>query len=318
MHAQYFWIEQFLYQITVVLTKVSIILLYRKSLGCPTRSFISNHTNKTLVRVFPKEVSTKFARTCYIIIAALLVYGASFMIAFCFQCRPINLFWTQWDGEHKHGTCASIQIRIGLYVNSAINIAFDFLVFILPAPKLLGLSAQDSRPRIAVAIIFVVGLFVTVCSMVRLQYISLLGEYSNATYHYNELSLWSSLEGTVGVICACLPTIAGPAVYFFRDQVGGRITTLAKSGSSSKSKRSSRGLTDRAIERLSSNASERDLEAAGDHAKNLGGIERTTVTSMTSMYNVHVEAPGGRGDGGVELIEQYLPRRGRHPWEIVR
>jgi hypothetical protein len=294
LQTQYFWIEQFLYQLTIVLTKVSIVLLY--------------------LRVLPKAVSTRFAYTCHAIIAALLVYGAAFMIAFCFQCRPISLFWNTWDGEHK-GTCAPKQIQIGLYVNSAINIAFDFVVFILPVPKLLRLSAQDSRPKVAVAMIFVVGLFVTVCSMVRLQYVSLLGAYSNATYHYNELSLWSSLEGTVGVICACLPTIVGPVIYFFREKVGGRITSLTKSGSG-KSKGSSRVLTDRAIERLSSNASDRDLEVGG-HAKKLGGIERTTLTSVTSMYNLPHQASGD----GVELIEQQYPRRdgrGKHPWEMIR
>jgi hypothetical protein len=226
---------------------------------------------------------------------------------------PVNLFWNQWDGEHK-GSCAPSQIQIGLYVNSAINISFDFLVFILPVPKLLALSVQDSRPRVAVAMIFTVGLFVTVCSMVRLQYISLLGAYSDATYHYNELSLWSSLEGTVGVICACLPTIVGPVIYFFREKVGGRITSFTKSGSS-RSKRSSRILADRAVERLSSNASNRDLEVGG-HVKNFGGIERTTLTSVTSMYNLPNQASGD----GVELIEQYPRRdgRGRHPWEMIR
>jgi hypothetical protein len=290
---QYFWIEQFLYQITIVLTKVSIVLLY--------------------LRVFPKEVSTRFAHTCHAINAALLVYGASFIVAFCFQCRPISLFWQSWDGEHK-GTCAPNQIQVGLYVNSAINITFDFVVFILPVPGLMRLSVQDSRPKIAVAMVFVVGLFVTVCSMVRLQYISLLGAYSNATYHYNELSLWSGLEGTVGVICACLPTIVGPILYFFREKVGGRITNFTRSGTG-KSRASMRVPVDRAVERLASNASDGDLEVGG-HANKLGGIERTTVTSMTSMYNLPYQASGD----GVELIEQYSRRvgRGRHPWEVVR
>jgi hypothetical protein len=292
---QFFWIEQFLYQMTIVLTKVSIVLFW--------------------FRIFPPEVSTRFARLCHAIIAALLVYCAAFFIAFCFQCRPISLFWSQWDGEHTNqGTCAPSQIQMGLYVNSAINITFDFVVFILPVPGLMRLSVQDSRPKIAVAMIFVVGLFVTVCSMVRLQYISLLSAYSNATYHYNELSLWSGLESSVGVICACLPTIVGPVLYFFREKVGGRIASFNKSASS-KSKRASRVLADRAVERLSSNASDLDLEVGGRDTKNLGGIERTTLTSVTSMYNL---PPQARGDG-VELIEKYSRRdvRGKHPWEMI-
>ena len=71
---QYFWIEQFLYQITIVLTKVSIVMLY--------------------LRVFPKEVSTRFAHTCHAINAALLVYGASFIVAFGVRGLAIKFGWS--------------------------------------------------------------------------------------------------------------------------------------------------------------------------------------------------------------------------------
>lgn len=287
LHVQYFWVEQFIYQLIIVLTKISIVLLY--------------------LRIFPKEVSTRFANTCHAIIIALSVYGAAFIVSFFFQCRPINLFWHQWDGEHD-GSCA--QNQVSFYVNSAFNITFDLIVFILPVPKLMKLSVQDSRPKVAVGVIFLVGLFVTVCSMVRLQYISLLGGYSNVTYHYNEISLWSELEGVVGVICASLPTIIRPVMYFFREKVGGKITDIK----AAKSISSSRAPSDRTAERLGSSATDQDLERGGNNEVKHGGIERTTVTSMTSMYNLPHQASGD----AVELIENYCrpDGRGRHPWEL--
>ena len=266
----------------IVLTKVSIVLLY--------------------LRIFPKEVSQRFTRICYGVIVALVIYGACFIISFGVACRPVSLYWTQWDGEHE-GKCALPQTSV--YTNSGFNITFGLVVFFLPIPKLLSLTAYDTRRKAAVMVIFMIGLFVTACSVVRLQYVSLLGKYTNATYHYNSISLWSGLEGEVGVICACLPTIVGPILYFFREYVGSRIATYTRSMSRGRSS----CVTGDSVARLPSSASERDIEAGGRDTK-LGGIERTTVTSM---YNMPYP---GNGDG-VELIEQYPRRDGRvrHPWE---
>ena len=236
----------------------------------------------------------------------MVIYGACFIISFGVACRPVSLYWTQWDGKHE-GKCASPQISV--YTNSGFNITFDLVVFFLPIPKLLSLTVYDTRRKIAVMVIFIIGLFVTACSVVRLQYVAQLGKYTNATYHYNSISLWSGLEGEIGVICACLPTVIGPVVYFFREHVGSRISSYTRSMSGGRSAMTSRVTGDKSTARLPSSASERDIEAGGPASK-LGGIERTTVTSM---YNMPYQSSGD----GVELIEQYPRRdgRGRYPWE---
>lgn len=240
------------------------------------------------------------------VIAALTVYCVGFLVYFACECRPISLFWTQWDGEHE-GYCLDTQTAI--YVNSAFNIFFDLVVFFLPVPKLLKLQVRDTKRKISAIFTFLLGLFVTICSIVRLKYLSNLGKITNATYHYNDISLWSGLEGDVGVICACMPTIAGPVLYFFRETIGSKLSSMGSSRTGQTGTSTSRMKPDKSIERLPSHAS---VQEAGMYssAHKAGGIERTVETSL---YNT----PRGYASGDdVELIGRDPKRGSRSQWGV--
>jgi hypothetical protein len=230
-------------------------------------------------------------------------------IFFGMQCRPVNYFWKQWDGEH-HGQC--INFQLGTYIGSGVNILFDLIVFFLPVPKLAKLQVRDTRRKVGVILTFLVGLFVTLCSIIRLQYIAQIGHYTNATYHYNPIGLWSGVEGDVGVICACMPSIAGPLLYFFRNTVASKLGSSSKSGSHSRM--NSRIAGDKSVTRLPSRASDHgDVELVQrpeKESKDNGGIEKTTVTSM---YNLPQERAS---DEDQELVYQYDKRERRHDWEV--
>jgi hypothetical protein len=285
VNAQDFYIEQYIYQVVIVATKISIVLLY--------------------LRIFPKEVSMRFQYISWGVIAALLAYGISFCIYFAVQCRPISYFWHQWDGEHE-GVCLDIQANV--FANSAFNIFFDFVVLLLPIPKLMALQVRETRRKVGVILTFLVGVFVIICSIVRLKYLSKLDKMTNATFDYNNITLWSGLEGDVGVMCACMPTIAGPTLYFFRETIGSRISSYASS-ITGKSPGVSH-ISGKSITRLPSSASERGLEMNARTGKH-GGIEKTTVTSM---YNLpYVQA----SDDDEQLINQrQRERAGRHDWGV--
>ena len=209
-------------------------------------------------------------------------------------------------------------------MNSAFNILFDLIVFFLPVPKLLALQVKDKRRKVGAVLTFLLGLFVTICSIVRLQYLAQLGKVANATYHYNAISLWSGLEGDVGVICACMPTIAGPILYFFREKVGSRLSAFSKSVSEKSTTMSSRitGTGDKSIKRLPSRASESELELderdkhfAG--GRTAGGIEKTTVTSVYGYTPPHLESGSGGGGDDAESIGPRIPSSQRKdPWEV--
>jgi len=229
------------------------------------------------------------------------------IIFFCMQCRPISYFWLQWDGEHE-GTC--INFRLGTYIGSGVNIFFDLVVFFLPVPRLLKLQVADTRRKVGVVITFLVGLFVTICSIIRLKYLAQIGAYTNATYHYNDIGLWSGVEADVGVICACMPSIAGPLMYFFRNKVASKLNSSSKGGS--QSRLSTRITGDKSIARLHSRASDRDdveLEPRAQQTQTKSGIEKTTVTSM-------YQSSEQSSNDNVDLIYQNERREGRGQWGV--
>jgi hypothetical protein len=60
--------------------------------------------------------------------------------------------------------------------------------------------------------VFLVGIVVTVCSIVRLRYLSVFGETIDFTYDYSFLGIWSIVEVYTAIICICMPAATG----FFR------------------------------------------------------------------------------------------------------
>lgn len=60
--------------------------------------------------------------------------------------------------------------------------------------------------------VFLVGIVVTICSIVRLRYLSVFGQSLNFTYDYSYLGLWSIVEVYTCIICVCMPAATG----FFR------------------------------------------------------------------------------------------------------
>lgn len=282
---QFFYIDQYIYQVVIVITKISIVLLY--------------------LRIFPKTVSKRFWIASWTIIAGLIIYCFSFLVYSAFQCAPISYFWTQWDGEHE-GYCNNFQLAV--YINSGLNIFFDLTVFILPIPKLLAIQVRDKRRKVGVILTFLVGLFVTVCSMVRLKYLSRVSKITNATYEYTDITLWSGIESEVGVICACMPTITGPVLYFLREKLG-MFSSFSKSDASKSTTTASRIEGDK--QRLPSTSSEDGIQLGKlDHAPEHGGIKRTTDTKV---YRVPSDQAS---DDDVNLIQQGYRRNGVNQWDV--
>jgi hypothetical protein len=287
-----FYIEQWIYQLVIVATKISIVLFY--------------------LRIFPGGNSRRFEHLSWAIIGALLAYLIGFWIFYALECKPLSYFWNQWDGEHE-GSCPGTQAAI--FTNSGINLFLDFVVFFLPVPQILNLQIQDTRRKVGILATFLVGLFVTICSIVRLRYLAAFGQLTNITYHYNDIALWSGLEGDIGVICACMPTVAGPVMYFFREKIGSKIGTKFSSYTKSstvsfkKSQNASRITGDKSITRLPSTASDRDVELDKRFPKH-GGFQNTTVTPMYNLSN------NGSSDDDVELVHQKGRPDGRNEWEV--
>lgn len=87
-----------MYQATISMTKISIILLY--------------------LRIFPKENAPRFHRICWIMNGILLAYALVFMIQFILGCKPISFFWTQWDGQ-QIGRC--VDNRLVVFIDGGVR-----------------------------------------------------------------------------------------------------------------------------------------------------------------------------------------------------
>ncbi|KAK4495211.1 hypothetical protein PRZ48_013540 [Zasmidium cellare] len=197
-----FYVFEIFYTLIVMTTKVSILQLY--------------------LRIWTEEaVSLWFRRTCWSFIWILISTMFAFVVSLIFQCSPVSYAWTDWDGLH-HGHCIN---RAGqIYALGAINIAYDVFVFVLPLHNFLKLNISWRR-KMGVCLIFMVGLLVTVCSIVRLQYLVKVGLSSNPTWDYNATVIWSSIECNFSVICTCMPAMAGLLQRLWATMTGNPLST---------------------------------------------------------------------------------------------
>ncbi|KAF5626076.1 integral membrane protein PTH11 [Fusarium sp. NRRL 52700] len=166
------------------------------------------------LRIFPTQ---NVRRLLWGTVAFTVLFGLVFIFVAVFQCRPINYFWLKWDGQHE-GKCADINAVT--WSNAAINIALDFWILAIPLSQLKSLNL-DWRKKIGVGMMFSVGIFVTIMSILRLHATVQAGvKTTNATWEYLAVSKWSTIEGNVGIICACMPSLRILLVRLFPKILG--------------------------------------------------------------------------------------------------
>ena len=147
-----------------------------------------------------------------------ILLGISFIIVGFVQCRPLNFFWDRWDGEHQ-GTCVNLNAMA--WSHAALNIALDIWLLALPTSQIYGMNIAALK-KAQILVIFGFGVLLTVVSIVRLKSLLTFGDSRNVTGKHNTessskalltlyeadywpISVWSKLELTFGIICACMP-----------------------------------------------------------------------------------------------------------------
>ncbi|KAH7245728.1 hypothetical protein BKA59DRAFT_476161 [Fusarium tricinctum] len=167
------------------------------------------------LRIFPTR---GVRRLLWGTVAFTVLFGLVFVFVAIFQCKPINYFWTKWDGEHA-GTCADVN---AITVSSAaINIALDIWIMGIPLSQLKQMNL-DWRKKIGVGMMFSVGVFVTIMSILRLSAVvqAGAGHSINVTWDYVVISKWSTIEANVGIVCACMPSLRILLVRLFPKLLG--------------------------------------------------------------------------------------------------
>ncbi|KAJ4320912.1 hypothetical protein N0V84_005616 [Fusarium piperis] len=160
------------------------------------------------IRIFPMRETRRLLWGAFIFTS---VWGVAFVFAAIFPCTPISYFWHQWDGLHK-GRC--IDTNAVLLSHASFSVALDLWMMAVPLWQLRSLQLHWKQ-KVGVAFMFSVGVFVTVVSMIRFQSLVNFGKSKNKTWELYKVSVWSTIEITVGIMCACLPTLRAVLVKAF-------------------------------------------------------------------------------------------------------
>ncbi|PGH01028.1 hypothetical protein GX51_05464 [Blastomyces parvus] len=176
-----YYVQEVMYFATMNVTKVSILFFY--------------------LRIFP---SHRFKISCYVVMGITIAYGTAVVLAALFQCTPVHLAWEHWDGEHTNYRCSNINL-IG-WLSAAINIVLDVVIIVMPVKQLLRL-ALSVKKKIHILLMFGVGFFVTIVSIIRLKSFLQFGNSHNITWDHVPVGYWSTIEGHASILCACMPAI---------------------------------------------------------------------------------------------------------------
>ncbi|KAH6657724.1 hypothetical protein BKA67DRAFT_556147 [Truncatella angustata] len=173
------WIIQRLYPPAHLFIKTSILLWYCRIFRTPG-----------------------FKRAAWIIWGYTLLWSIHAQLASLLECLPPAYFY---DRDIPGGHCVpNPLINISL-TESVLNTLGDVAIFIMPMPMLKNLHVNEHK-RMALYIIFAVGLLVNVISLVR--WVSLLGTAEDITSSLPTASTWTYLEVAMAITCGNLPLLA--------------------------------------------------------------------------------------------------------------
>ncbi|RAL12254.1 uncharacterized protein BO97DRAFT_470459 [Aspergillus homomorphus CBS 101889] len=174
-----------LYNLSLTLTKLSLIFLYKRLF--PTKSY------QIILAI----------TLCFVVATGLWMVFSAILF-----CNPIRSFW---DTSLPH-TCLPETVVWSL--NAAFQISTDLLLVILPMPVLAKLQIPK-RQKVALILIFALGFFVCATSIIRLTTIVHLVRSPDFTEGNGLAATWSFIECNVAIICACLPPLRPFIIRFF-------------------------------------------------------------------------------------------------------
>ncbi|KAI6834640.1 hypothetical protein KC327_g2146 [Hortaea werneckii] len=183
---KWFWLGEIWYFNIMTWTKVSILAM--------------------CLRVWPRSTTTHLREAIYAVMAIIILSDTAFTLSIIFSCRPVQAAYTNWDLEHP-GQC--VQKNPHFIAMGVVNIVLDLAVFFLPIPKLLK-TQLPTKKKIGISMTFLVGLLVTIFSIVRLAMAVPALSTDNPSYDLVQVVAWSQFEFNFAIICACMPNYAGP------------------------------------------------------------------------------------------------------------
>ncbi|KAJ5651920.1 hypothetical protein N7507_009346 [Penicillium longicatenatum] len=168
---------QLIYTLNAGLTKTSLLLLYHRIFG----------------------VVRGFRWALWAAGAIVIAWCIASTLGVIFGCWPISKLWD----PSLPGRCINIG-AFGRWTGVA-NLLIDVLILCLPYPMAWRLQTSV-RQKVILSGMFLMGTFVCFISVLRVTSFD-YDTLGYSTYKNIEPATWSSIEQSVGIICACLPTL---------------------------------------------------------------------------------------------------------------
>ncbi|KAK4496304.1 hypothetical protein PRZ48_012284 [Zasmidium cellare] len=177
---------------------------------------------KTSILAFYLTFSTAnqvFRWACYVTLFVVNAGGLALTFVTVFQCEPISAVFKLVTPANA--TCTDI---LTIYLASIpLNIITDLALLFLPMPILTGMRLPRKQ-KIILMITFSFGIFVAVVDVVRVSYLQSAAmtrlqeiqsqassdgrqraEETDSSFYLAFSFMWSAIEVSVGIMCACVP-----------------------------------------------------------------------------------------------------------------
>lgn len=137
---------------------------------------------------FTHRAMPRFRMITWAVMAFIVVANLTSTLVLIFQCNPIAKSWK----PELPGWCLANYPTWN--ATAAITIFCDVVTFLLPVPLFARLQI-DRRRKLGLIFLFVLGLFTTICSVMRMVQIKQIAKDGNNS----TLVLWGTAELNVGV-----------------------------------------------------------------------------------------------------------------------
>ncbi|KAF2710568.1 hypothetical protein K504DRAFT_265654 [Pleomassaria siparia CBS 279.74] len=225
-------------------------------------------------------------------------------------CNPIQVYWTELRPASK---CITTQIP--LYVNGTINVLVDIGLIATVLPRVLKLKLNNRQRYVLVGIVSI-GWIAVAAGILRLVRVGMTlgkpGGIVDAPWDTYDISIWSSSEIYVGLVCAAAPGIK-PLVSKILPKILGS-TTKSRSQSRSQTwtadanpgsielslKKMRRGT----IGSVTTNRSTNDAKSTGPYIEVSRGVDVDLLDDDDDGKEESGIIPGGGGDAGIHMTSE--------------
>ncbi|KAL5398425.1 hypothetical protein PMIN06_006553 [Paraphaeosphaeria minitans] len=153
-------------------------------------------------RIFGESLMNR--RMIYALIVLVAVPNVPFFFLSVFQCKPIQVYWTEGRPFEK---CHLIDFTM-FYIHGGLNIFCDVALMVVVMPRVLELHV-GCRQKLALVGIVGLGSLAVIAGIVRMTRLSITLSKPNfdASWDAYDISIYTSTEIYVSLICAAAPGV---------------------------------------------------------------------------------------------------------------